>query len=158
MLAALSLTMQEGTMSTKVMPLHATSALAPHCHSWLHTDYAPSTVITQSNPVLREQLVTILSEMGIEVAGDAALPCHAQALIRSMRPDLAILDADIAAGLEELANVAKEAARLGSRVLLTASIPNSCDLAELVGAFPVIRKPFAAANIHRVIAQALDRS
>jgi AmiR/NasT family two-component response regulator len=155
MLGAPGLMMQEGTMSTKAMPLHATSAL--HCHFLLQADCAPSAVITESNPVLREQLVTILSETGIEVAGDAALPCHAQALIRSMRPDLAILDADIAANLEELANVAREAERLGSRVLLTASVPNCCELAELVGAFPVIRKPFAAANIHRVLVQALDR-
>ncbi len=144
-------------MSTKAMPLHATSALALHCRSLLHTDYAPSAVITESNPALREQLVTMLSEMGIEVTGDAALPCHAQALIRSLRPDLVILDADITAVLEELANVAREAARLGSRVLLTASIPNCCELSELVGAFPVIRKPFATANIHRPLAQPLDR-
>lgn len=144
-------------MSTKAMPLHATSALAPHCHFLLHTDCAPSAVIAESNPVLREQLVTILSETGIEVAGDAALPCHARALIRSMRPDFAILDADIAANLEELANIAREAKRLGSRVLLTASVSNCSELAELVGPFPVIRKPIAAANIHRVLVQALDR-
>ncbi len=103
MLDAPGLMMQEGTMSTKAMPLHATSALAPHCHFLLQANCAPSAVITESNPVLREQLVTILSETGIEVAADTALPCHAQALIRSMRPDLAILDADIAANLEELA-------------------------------------------------------
>jgi ubiquinone biosynthesis protein UbiJ len=94
------------------MALHATAALAPHCHFLLRADCAPSAVITEGNPALREQLVTVLSETGIEVAGDAALPCHAQALIRSMRPDLAILDADIAARLEELANVAREAERL----------------------------------------------
>jgi AmiR/NasT family two-component response regulator len=157
MLDAPGLTMQEGTMSAKAMPLHATSALAPRCHFSFHTDCAPSAVVTESNPALREQLVTILSEMGIEVAGDVAVPCHAQALIRSMRPDLAILDADIAARLEELANIAGEAERLGSRVLLTASVPNCHELAELVGAFPVIRKPFAAANVHRVLVQALDR-
>lgn len=144
-------------MSTKAMPFHATAAVEPHCRFLLQTNCAPSAVITESNPALREQLVTILSETGIEVAGDAALPCHAQPLIRSMRPDLAILDADIAASLEELANVAREAERLGSRVLLTASVPNCHELAELVGAFPVIRKPFAAANIHRVLVQALDR-
>jgi DNA-binding NarL/FixJ family response regulator len=149
--------MQEGTMSTKAMPLHATSALAPHHRSFLHTDCVPSAVITESNPGLREQLVSILSETGIEVAADAALPCHALALIRSMRPDLAILDANIAAGLDELANVAREAARIGSRVLLTTSIPNCSELAELVGAFPVIRKPFAAGHIHRALAQVLDR-
>jgi AmiR/NasT family two-component response regulator len=149
--------MKEGTMSTKAMPLRAASALAPDCRVLLQADCAPSAVIVESNPVLREQLVTILSETGIEVAGDAALPCHAQALIRSMRPDLAILDADIAANLEELACAAREANRLGSRVLLTASVPNCCELAELVGAFPVIRKPFAAANIQRALVQALNR-
>jgi AmiR/NasT family two-component response regulator len=144
-------------MSTKALPLHLHPTPGPHSRPALYTDCAPSAVITESDPVLREQLVTTLSEMGIDVAGDAAIPSHAHALIRSMRPDLAILDVDIAARLEELANIAREAARLGCRVLLTASIPKSYEVSELIGAFPVIRKPFAAANIHRAVAQALHR-
>lgn len=144
-------------MSAKAMPLQAIPTLAPHWRSALHMNCAPSAVIIESDPVLREQLVTIMSEMGIEVAGDAAIPGHAQALIRSMRPDLAVLDADIAARLEELASIAREAARLGCRVLLTARMPNSYELSELIGAFPVVHKPFAAANVHRAVVQALNR-
>ena len=150
-------TERAGTMSTKAMPLHLHPTPRPHSSSTLYTDCAPSAVITESDPGLREQLVTILNEMGVEVAGDAAIPSHAHALIRSMRPDLAILDADIAARLEELGNIAREAARLGCHVLLTASIQNSYEVSELIGAFPVIRKPFAAANIHRAVTQALNR-
>lgn len=146
-----------GTMSTKLTPLPPRPTPRPHSRVTFYTDCAPSAVITEGDPARREQLVAILNEMGIEVAGDAAIPSHGHALIRSMRPDLAILDADIAARLEELANIAREAARLGVRVLLTASIPNACDVSELVGAFPVIRKPFAAENIHRAVAQALNR-
>jgi two-component system, response regulator PdtaR len=147
----------ERTMSAEAMPLPLHSKPAPHSRSSLFTDCAPSAVITESDPVLREQLVTVLIEMGIEVAGDAAIPSHAHALIRSIRPDLAILDADIASTLEELANTAREATRLGCCVLLTARIPNACDVSELIGGFPVVRKPFTAANIHRAIAQALNR-
>jgi AmiR/NasT family two-component response regulator len=144
-------------MPTKAIPLPLQPTPGPHSRSRPYADCVPSAVITESDPGLREQLVTILSEMGIEVAGDAAIPSHAHALIRSMRPDLAILDADIAARMEELGNIAREAARLGCRVLLTARVPNSYEVSALVGVFPVIRKPFAAVNVHRAVAQALNR-
>jgi AmiR/NasT family two-component response regulator len=144
-------------MPTKATTVHLHPTPGPHSLPILYADRPPSVVITESNPTLREQLVTILSEMGVEVAGDAAIPAHAQALIRSMRPELAILDTDIAARLEELASIASEAKRSGCRVLLTASTPNTCDIIDLVGAFPVIRKPFAASSVHHAVAQALNR-
>src|SRR6201994_3718258 len=67
-------------------------SLSGTAETGLETRYAPRVVLADDDVLLREGLASLLDRSGFEVVGQAGNGTELLALVRSVRPELAIID------------------------------------------------------------------
>jgi AmiR/NasT family two-component response regulator len=115
-------------------------------------------VVAEDEAIVRLDLKETLSEAGYEVVGDTGRGDEALALVRELRPDLAILDIQMP-GMDGL-SVAKELASAGdcAVLILTAySQRKLVDEANEAGVMAYLVKPYQAEELIPAIEVALGR-
>jgi len=115
-------------------------------------------VVAEDEAIVRLDLKETLSEAGYEVVGDTGRGDEALALVRELRPDLAILDIQMP-GMDGL-SVAKELASAGdcAVLILTAySQRKLVDEANEAGVMAYLVKPIKQADQEPAIGLAMRR-
>ena len=115
-------------------------------------------VVAEDEAIIRLDLKETLEEEGYEVVGETGRGDEAVALVRELRPDLAILDVRMP-GLDGL-SAAREitAERLAAVLVLTAySQRNLIEEARDAGALAYVVKPFQRSELIPAIEVALGR-
>lgn len=115
-------------------------------------------VVAEDEAIIRLDLVETLQEEGYEVVGETGRGDQAVALIRDLRPDIALLDIKMpgADGLEVARQVSKE--RLCAVLILTAfSQREVIEQARDAGALAYLVKPFQKTDLVPAIELAIGR-
>lgn len=115
-------------------------------------------VIADDEPIIRMDLKTLLEEMGHNVVGEAADGQKALELVRSLKPDVVIMDIKMPVmdGLDAAKIIAEE--KIAPVVLLTAySQKDLIERAKEAGVFGYLVKPFQESDLLPAIEIAISR-
>jgi response regulator NasT len=115
-------------------------------------------VIADDESIIRMDLKTLLEEMGHEVVGEAADGQKALEMIRSLKPDVVIMDIKMPVmdGLDAAKIISEE--KIAAVVLLTAySDKDLIERAKDAGVFGYLVKPFQESDLMPAIEIALSR-
>jgi DNA-binding response OmpR family regulator len=105
-------------------------------------------LVVEDEALIAEDLRTTLEGLGCEVLGPASNCEFALDLLKSVTPDIALVDTHL--GSENCEAVVKECDRLGIAVVITSGLPKN-ELPDFCAGRDYVSKPFRDADIEEAI-------